>query len=73
MYYDELKDRMRERGISRTQLAKASGMDYKTLSARLNGNTDFKVQELLTICSLLHIRVKDLDFDEGTRRENRIK
>ncbi len=63
MYYDELKDRMRERGINRTQLAKASGMDYKTLSARLNGNTDFKVQELLTICSLLHIRVKDLDFD----------
>lgn len=63
MYYDELKKRMRERGISRTQLAKASGMDYKTLSARLNGNTDFKVQELLTICSLLHIRVKDLDFD----------
>lgn len=63
MYYDELKSRMRERGISRTQLAKASGMDYKTLSARLNGNTDFKVQELLTICSLLHIRVKDLDFD----------
>ena len=54
---------MREPGISRTQLAKASGMDYKTLSARLNGNTDFKVQELLTICSLLHIRVKDLDFD----------
>lgn len=63
MYYDELKNRMRERGISRIQLAKASGMDYKTLSARLNGNTDFKVQELLTICSLLHIRVKDLDFD----------
>ena len=63
MYYDELKNRMRERGISRTQLAKASGMDYKTLSARLNGNTDFKVQELLTICSLLHIQVKDLDFD----------
>ena len=62
MYYDEIKCRMRERGISRTQLAKASGMDYKTLSARLNGNTDFKVQELLTICSLLHIRVKDLDF-----------
>ncbi len=63
MYYDELKNRMQERGISRTQLAKASGMDYKTLSARLNGNTDFKVQELLTICSLLHIRVRDLDFD----------
>ena len=63
MYYDELKDRMRERGIGRTQLAKASGMDYKTLSARLNGNTDFKVQELLTICSLLHIRIEDLDFD----------
>lgn len=63
MYYDELKDRMRERGISQTQLAKMSGMEYRTLTARLNGTSDFKVRELVDICSLLHIRVKDLDFE----------
>lgn len=63
MYNDEIKNRMRERGITQTQLAKMSGMEYRTLTARLNGTTDFKVRELVDICSLLHIRIKDLDFD----------
>ena len=64
MYYDEIKDKMRERGVSQTQLAKMSGMAHRTLHSRLNGTTDFKVRELVDICSLLHIRVKDLDFGE---------
>lgn len=63
MYFDQIKNKMRERGISQTQLAKMSGMEYRTLTARLNGTSDFKVRELVDICSLLHIRISDLDFE----------
>ena len=63
MYLDELKNRMKERGVTRTRLAKMAGMDYTSLCNRLNGNTDFKVGELLDVCAQLHIRINDLDFD----------
>lgn len=62
-YCDQLKDRMQEQGIPQRYLAYALGITEKTMNAKLNERSDFKVHELLTVCDVLHVSPNHLDFE----------
>jgi transcriptional regulator with XRE-family HTH domain len=49
---------MKEKKISRTQLAEELGMAKSTLSQRFSGVTEFKLAELIAICDLLGIKIE---------------
>jgi transcriptional regulator with XRE-family HTH domain len=53
--YSKLLGRMRERGISQEQLAKALDKTESTLSLKLNNRFNFKTEEIDAISELLDI------------------
>lgn len=47
--YKNLKTEMARAGMKRAELAEAIGVEYLTLSLKLNGKRDFKLQEAISI------------------------
>jgi transcriptional regulator with XRE-family HTH domain len=53
--YSKLLGRIRERGLTQEQLAKAIVKNKSTLSAKLNGQFSFTAKEIDDICKVLDI------------------
>lgn len=55
MSYNKLRGRIREVFGSQDAFAAAMNMNPSTLSAKLNGKTDWTIKEVELACCLLHI------------------
>lgn len=58
--YSRLLGKIKERGYTLNELAKAIGMNVSTLSLKLNNKREFRQQEMKEICSILHIGIEDI-------------
>lgn len=59
MKYAKLRGKIREIYGVQSHLAKAMGMNPATLSAKLNGNTSWKREEIELACQLLRISLDE--------------
>jgi len=55
MNSNKLKGRMIEKGYSQSKMAKEIGISVQTLNAKLNGRTQFTLDEVVKITSILRI------------------
>ncbi|MFR5643204.1 MAG: helix-turn-helix transcriptional regulator [Clostridium paraputrificum] len=55
MIYNKLKGIMREKGYSQKLLATEMGMTVQSINAKLNGRTQFTIEEALSIVLILNI------------------
>ena len=53
--YSKLLGRMKEKGLTQSQIASALDKNESTISSKLNGKFSFTVVEIDTICKLLDI------------------
>jgi transcriptional regulator with XRE-family HTH domain len=53
--YSKLLGRIRERGLTQEQLAKAIGRNKGTISAKINNQFSFTQEEMDDICKVLNI------------------
>ena len=53
--YSKLSGRMKEYGYTQESLSKGIGVSETTLNLSLNNKRNFKQDEMLKICELLHI------------------
>jgi transcriptional regulator with XRE-family HTH domain len=53
--YSKLLGRIRERGLTQEQLAKAIGKDKCTISGKINNRFSFTQEEIDAICEVLDI------------------
>lgn len=60
MNESKLRGRIREKFGTQEAFAEAVGMANTTLSAKLNGKTDWKRQEIEDACRLLDISAADI-------------
>lgn len=60
MRYNKLRGRIREMFITQAAFAKAMGMANTTLSAKLNGKTDWTRAEIEVACRLLYISAEKI-------------
>lgn len=59
----KLRGSMSEHGYNLSTLAKAMGLSRPTMRSKIEGNKDFKVSEIKTLCALLEIKPADvLDY-----------
>ncbi|MDU1314504.1 MAG: helix-turn-helix transcriptional regulator [Clostridium septicum] len=55
MKYDKLKGIMREKGYSQKNLANKMGVTVQSLNSKLNGRTQFTIEEALNIICILKL------------------
>lgn len=55
MDFSRLKGRMREKGVTQEELAKAIGISAASLNKKLNNKTDFCLRETFAIGKILSI------------------
>lgn len=60
--YSKLLGRIKERGFTLETLAEAIGITKGTLSAKLNNHYPFKSNEMVAICNVLDIAIKDISL-----------
>lgn len=58
--YNKLRGKIVEKFGKQEEFAKAVGISYVSLSKRLNNHLDFSVREILKMCGLLEIDLKDI-------------
>ena len=59
--YSKLNGKMRESGITQANLAKMIGISETSMNLRLKNKANFKQNEMLDICNVLHIPVEQVD------------
>lgn len=60
MIYSKLRGKIKEKGLSESELAKAINLSASSLSCRLNGKVDWSVPEIRAICDVLGIDRSDI-------------
>ena len=60
MFYPKLRGDIREKFATQAAFAEAMGMDSSTLSAKLNGRTEWTRAEISKACGLLDIPFEEL-------------
>lgn len=60
MIYPKLRGAIREKFATQAAFAKAMGLNYTTLSAKLNGRTEWTRRDISKACELLGIPFEDL-------------
>lgn len=72
--YDKLKGKIKEILGTQAKLAERLNVDETTISNKLNNNTYFTQKEILKICSILEINIKDVSeyFFKQKVRENEL-
>lgn len=55
MSFDKLKGKMAEKKVSQERLAKALGISVQSLNAKINGRSQFTLEEVIKITELLSI------------------
>jgi transcriptional regulator with XRE-family HTH domain len=58
--YAKLLGRIKERGLTQEQLAKAIGKDKSTLNGKIKGRSAFTTKEIDDICKVLDISATDI-------------
>lgn len=58
--YSKLLGKIKENGLTQEQLAKKIGKSNGTLSQKLNGRASFTANEMISICEILGIPLKDI-------------
>lgn len=53
-----LKKKIKESGLKQYHIAQALGMSRQTFSAYLNGEAEFRVSHMSTLCTLLNINAE---------------
>lgn len=64
-YLGNIKKSISESGLKKNYLAKQLNMKYDTFRRKLNGETDFKVNEVLNLTKLLNIKITEVFKDEN--------
>lgn len=64
MYLNNLNQLINNSGMKRTYIAKTLNIKYDTFRRKLNGESDFKVSELITLCEILNINILEV-FENG--------
>lgn len=65
MSYNKLKGIMRERGYSQKNLATKIGITVQSINSKLNGRTQFTIEEALNIICILNIEKPEEVFFEN--------
>ena len=55
MWFDELKGKMTERHVSQEKLSKVLGITVQSLNAKLNGRSQFTLEEVVKISEHLKL------------------
>lgn len=63
-YLNNIKSAISKSGLKKSFIAKSLNIKYDTFRRKLNGETDFKVCELLTITKLLNITLTEVFKNE---------
>lgn len=63
-YLDNIKTAISLSGLKKNYIAKTMNIKYDTFRRKLNGQTDFKVSEILTLAKLLNIKITEVFKDE---------
>ena len=63
-YRNNIKMCISASGLKKSHIAKELDIKYDTFRRKLNGETDFKVSEVLAICTLLNINIMEV-FKNG--------
>ncbi|MDU3406654.1 helix-turn-helix transcriptional regulator [Clostridium sp.] len=72
MIYSKLKGIMREKGYSQKLLATEMGMTVQTINAKLNGRTQFTIEEALSIIFILNIeKPGEIFFEDNIPNKQR--
>lgn len=56
MSFDKLKGKMAELSVSQSELARVLGITVQTLNAKLNGRTQFTIEEAVKITEYLGLK-----------------
>lgn len=62
MDLNALKGKVKSSGMSMTFVAKMLGISRASLYKKLNGNVEFKVSEIVSLCKVLHLSDKERDL-----------
>lgn len=66
--YDKLRGKIVEEGYTIRSLSEKSGIPISTLSNKINGLTEFKTSEIITISKILGINdIKEYFFNQKVR------
>jgi predicted transcriptional regulator len=60
----KLKGKIVEAGLTEGKTAEMIGIDYKTMSNKINGKTDFKQSEINQILSILNERGVTCSYED---------
>lgn len=63
-YREELKLAIQKSGLKKSHISCTMGIKYDTFRRKLNGENDFKVEELINLCSILKIKISDIFKEE---------
>lgn len=64
MYLKNLNQLIIDSGMKRSYIAKSLNIKYDTFRRKLNGESDFKVTELITLCKIINVNVMEV-FKNG--------
>lgn len=64
IYLNKLQEFIQDSGLKKQFLAKQLEMKYDTFRRKLKGDSDFKVEELLKLCEILKIDIKEIFENE---------
>jgi DNA-binding XRE family transcriptional regulator len=63
-YLENLKKAIKKSGLKRKYIAKELDINYDTFRRKLKGDSDFKVEELLKLCEIIKIDIKEIFQNE---------
>lgn len=64
MYLENLQQAIKKSGLKKSHIAKSLNIKYDTFRRKLNGESDFKVTELINLCTLLNINITEVFKNE---------
>ncbi len=64
MYLENIKKLVNESGLKRNYVARVLNMKYDTFRRKLNGETEFKISEVINLCKLLNINITEVFRNE---------
>jgi ribosome-binding protein aMBF1 (putative translation factor) len=67
MYLENIRKLVKESGLKRKYVARVLEMKYDTFRRKLNGETEFKISEVVNLCKLLNINILEVFKDENSK------
>lgn len=64
MYLDNIRKLIKESGLKRKYVARVLNMQYDTFRRKLNGETEFKISEVVNLCTLLNKNIMEVFKNE---------